>query len=106
MSSTEEKLAAIQSEIESLAIAAKSSKMNADEARAIRAQIAAFRRDVAAACEQRAAVAELFEKRELQLANVAADVSKNVPSPFGWPFFVCLKLTLFSYNHLGDEADA
>ena len=42
----------------------------------MRAQIAGIRRDIAAASDQRTEVAELFEKRELQLANVAADVNE------------------------------
>jgi hypothetical protein len=41
----------------------------------MRAQIAGIRREIAAASDQRTEVAELFEKRELQLANVAADVN-------------------------------
>ena len=48
--------------------------MSADEARRIKAEIATNKRDLAAASEQRAEVAKLFEKREIQLGNIAAEV--------------------------------
>lgn len=58
-------------------IAAKNCKVSADEARRIKAEIATNKRDLAAASEQRAEVAKLFEKREIQLGNIAAEVIKN-----------------------------
>ena len=51
--------------------------MSADEARRIKAEIATNKRDLAAASEQRAEVAKLFEKREIQLGNIAAEVIIN-----------------------------
>ena len=51
--------------------------MSADEARRIKAEIATNKRDLAAASEQRAEVAKLFEKREIQLGNIAAEVIQN-----------------------------
>lgn len=72
---TEEKIAGLQTEIADLGVAAKNCKLSADEARRIRAQIAAIHRDINATTEQRAEVAELFEKRELQLANYSAEVT-------------------------------
>ncbi len=58
-------------------IAAKNCKVSADEARRIKAEIATNKRDLAAASEQRAEVAKLFEKREIQLGNIAAEVIKE-----------------------------
>lgn len=77
ISETKEKIAGLQTEIADLGVAAKNCKLSADEARRIRAQIAAIHRDINATTEQRAEVAELFEKRELQLANYSAEDAKQ-----------------------------
>lgn len=70
----EEKTTLGQKEIAELIVAAKNCKVSADEARRIKSAIAANRRDYAAASEQREQVAKLVEKREMQLANIAAEV--------------------------------
>lgn len=70
----EEKTAVEQKEIAELLIAAKNCKVSADEARRIKSAIAANARDLAAVTEQREQVAKLVEKREMQLANIAAEV--------------------------------
>lgn len=69
----EEKTAAGQKEIVELLEAAKNCKVSADEARRIKAEIAANQRDYDAVSEQRSQVAKLVEKRELQLANIIAE---------------------------------
>ncbi len=58
--------------------AAKNCKVSADEARRIKSAIAANKRDYAAASEQREQVAKLVEKREMQLANIAAQVRSKL----------------------------
>lgn len=68
-----EKTAVEQKEIAELLIAAKNCKVSADEARRIKSAIAANARDLAAVTEQREQVAKLVEKREMQLANIAAE---------------------------------
>ncbi|EFX84298.1 hypothetical protein DAPPUDRAFT_314991 [Daphnia pulex] len=67
-----EKTALAQKDIAALQIAAKNCKVSADEARRIKSAIVANKRDYAAASEQREQVAKLVEKREMQLANIAA----------------------------------
>ncbi|XP_046656188.1 kinetochore protein NDC80 homolog isoform X1 [Daphnia pulicaria] len=67
-----EKTALTQKEIVAIHTAAKNCKVSADEARRIKSAIAANKRDYAAASEQREQVAKLVEKREMQLANIAA----------------------------------
>ena len=62
-------------EIDELKVAAKSCKVSAEDARRIKAEIAGNKRDSAATLEQRKQVAELVEKREMQKANVSAEVS-------------------------------
>lgn len=85
--SLEEKMALAQKEIAELVVAAKNCKVSADEARRIKAEIAANKRDHAAASEQRAQVAKLVEKREMQLANIAAEVNQRWRSEIGLRFF-------------------
>lgn len=70
----EEKTALAQKDIAALHTAAKNCKVSADEARRIKSAIAANKRDYAAASEQCEQVAKLVEKREMQLANIAAQV--------------------------------
>lgn len=70
----EEKISIGQKEIAELLVAAKNCKVSADEARRIKSAIAANKRDYAAVLEQREQVAKLVEKREMQLANIAAEV--------------------------------
>ena len=48
--------------------------MSAEDARRIKAEIAANKRDSAATIEQRHQVAKLVEKREMQKANISAEV--------------------------------
>ena len=48
--------------------------MSAEEARRLKSAIANNKRDLAAASEQREQVAKLVEKREIQVANIAAEV--------------------------------
>ena len=64
-------------EIDELKVAAKSCKVSAEDARRIKAEIAGNKRDSAATLEQRKQVAELVEKREMQKANVSAEVSSR-----------------------------
>ena len=59
-------------------LAAKNCKVSADEARRIKAEIAVNKRDYAAVAEEREQIAKLVEKRELQLANVAAEVNFRI----------------------------
>ena len=66
--------AAHQQEIEHLNLAAKNSKLSATEARQKKADCAQLREEILTISEQRTEVAGLFEKRELQLANVKAQV--------------------------------
>lgn len=75
---TEEKTALAQKEIAELVVAAKNCKVSAEEARRIRADIANNKRDYAAAMEQREQVAKLVEKREMQKANISAEVKTNM----------------------------
>jgi hypothetical protein len=71
----EEKTALLMKEIDELKVAAKSCKVSAEDARRIRAEIAGNKRDSAATMEQRKQVAELVEKREMQKANISAEVN-------------------------------
>ena len=69
-----EKNAATQHEISQLQEAAKNCKLSAVEARTIKAKIAATRSHIASSSEQRTEVAKLVENREMQLANISAEV--------------------------------
>lgn len=71
---SEAKNASIQVEIEELKLAAKDCKLSVDEARKIRAEIAVIRSHISSCSEQRAEVAKLVEKRELQIASISAEV--------------------------------
>ena len=70
----EQKIAACQKETAELKIAAKNCKLSATEARQMKAECAKLRSEKVTITEQRAEVAELFEKREVQLANISAQV--------------------------------
>jgi len=74
----EEKTAATHQEISQLEEAAKNCKMSAVEARRIKADIASVRSHINSCSEQRSEVAKLVEKREIQLANISADVSYSL----------------------------
>ena len=52
--------------------------MSAVEARRIKADIASVRSHINSCSEQRSEVAKLVEKREIQLANISADVSYSL----------------------------
>ena len=71
---TEEKNATIQVEIGQLELAAKDCKLSVEEARKIRSEINAIRSHISSCSEQRAEVAKLVEKRELQIASLSAEV--------------------------------
>ena len=62
-------------EIAELQIAAKNCKISADDARRIKGAIAANKRDYEAVSEQRSQVAKLVERRELEQANIRAEVN-------------------------------
>ena len=62
-----------QKELAELKVAAKSCKVSAEDARRIKAEIAANKRDLAATMEQRQQVAILVEKREM-LADPLQDL--------------------------------
>ena len=64
---SEEKNATIQVEIGQLELAAKDCKLSVEEARKIWSEINAIRGHISSCSEQRAEVAKLVEKRELQI---------------------------------------
>lgn len=68
---------AMEQEISQLVEAAKNCKLSAVEARRIKSDIADIRGHITSCSEQRSEVAKLVEKREIQLANISADVGYN-----------------------------
>ena len=67
----------MEQEISQLVEAAKNCKLSAVEARRIKSDIADIRGHITSCSEQRSEVAKLVEKREIQLANISADVGYN-----------------------------
>ena len=77
----EGKVALNQKKIAELLLAAKNSKMSAEDARRIKAEIGNSKREYAAVMEQREQVAKLVEKREMQKANLSAEVINSIMKP-------------------------
>ena len=77
----EGKVALNQKKIAELLLAAKNSKMSAEDARRIKAEIGHSKREYAAVMEQREQVAKLVEKREMQKANLSAEVINSIMKP-------------------------
>lgn len=69
-------MVSIQQEIVELQKIAKNCKLSAEEARRIKGEIASVRGHISSCSEQRSEVAKLVEKREMQLANISADVDE------------------------------
>lgn len=91
---TKEKNATIQVEIGQLELAAKDCKLSVEEARKIRSEINAIRSHISSCSEQRAEVAKLVEKRELQIASLSAENIKTSR---------CLNLELISMGLISSD---